>query len=203
MEVAKFVKDNNLYLISDEIYEKIIYDSHEHISMASLPGMNPLTITINGFSKAYAMTGWRLAYIGASKALCDGMIRIHQNTIACATSFAQWGGEEALNCPQKEVQKMVAQFSERRDLVVSGLNAIPGISVLNPGGAFYAFMDISKLGKTAEDLAEYFLEEASVALVPGSVFGEFADDYLRLSYANSDENLKHALDNIARAVKQL
>ena len=203
MEVAAFAKAHDLYLISDEIYEKIIYDGNEHISMAALPGMESKTITINGFSKIYAMTGWRLAYIGAPKELCDAMIRIHQNTMACATSFAQWGGAEALNGPQKMMQKMVAEFSFRRDLVISGLNAIPGISALNPGGAFYAFMDVSKLEKTAEDLAEYFLEEASVALVPGSVFGAFADDYLRLSYANSYENLKQALDNIDRAVKKL
>ena len=203
MEVAEFVKAHDLYLISDEIYEKIIYDGNKHISIGALPGMKARTITINGFSKGYAMTGWRLGYIGAPKALCDVMIRIHQNIMACATSFAQWGGMEALNGSQKEVQKMTSQFSARRDLVVSRLNAIPGISVLNPGGAFYAFMDVSKLEMASEKLAEYILEEALVALVPGSVFGVYANDYLRLSYANSYENLKQALDNIAWAVKQL
>ena len=202
-QVAALVQEHGVFLLSDEIYEKIIYDGASHISPASLPGMKQQTLTINGFSKAYAMTGWRLAYVAADKELISALIRIHQNTVSCATSFAQWGGLEALVGSQKELDAMVMEFERRRDLVYQRLRVIPGLSLAKPQGAFYAFVDISTLDISSYELADLLLNKAKVAVVPGEVFEAPKQSWLRISYAASYANLTRAMDGIEKVITDL
>jgi len=192
-KLADLANRNNLLVLSDEIYERIIYDDQTHLSLAFCPGMRERTITINGFSKAYSMTGWRLGYAAAPERLVQVMNRVHQYNVACACAFAQAGAVAALRGPQDCVTKMVAEFKRRRDLVVPAVNAIPGLSCLNPGGAFYVWVNISRMGITSEDFAMKLLEGAFVSSVPGTVFGESGQGYVRLSYANSYERLEEAM----------
>lgn len=202
--LAAIAKKHNLLVLSDEIYEKIIFDNQEHISIASLPGMRERTITLSGFSKAYSMTGWRIGYLGAPKALIDPMIRVHQYTVTCATSFAQKGAEAALREPQDSVDQMVTAFRERRDLVVSRIETMKYIHLVTPPeGAFYAFVNIKELGMSAQDAATYFLQEANVAMIPGSAFGKNGEGYLRIAFSNSYENINRALDQMEVAIDKL
>jgi aspartate aminotransferase len=210
-EIADLAVSKNIHVISDEIYEKIIYDGNEHVSIASLgPEIKKLTITINGFSKAYSMTGWRLGYAAAEPDIVGGMSRIQDHSTSNPTSFAQPGGVEALNGPQEDVVGMVVEFDRRRKVIVKRLNDIPGITCATPGGAFYVFPNVSGLvGKTwgektitdSDSLAEYLLAEAKVAVVPGTGFG--TPSYLRLSYATSMGAIEKGLDRIADAVAKL
>ena len=182
--------DNNLYVISDEIYEKIIY-SGDHISIASMDGMWDRTVTINGFSKAYAMTGWRLGYAASSTEIISAMLKVQQHTVSCATSFAQHAGIAALKGDQKCVEDMVKEFKERRDLLIDGLNEI-GIECAPADGAFYVFADVGEFGGGME-VSEKLLREAYVAVTPGEAFGKNWTDWIRISYATSKENLRKAL----------
>jgi len=202
-EVADLAKEHDLFVLSDEIYEKMVYDGRLHISIGCLPGMRERTITVNGFSKAYSMTGWRLGWVSVDKALASALIRIHQYTTVCTTTFAQWGAVAALTGPQTDLEMMVTEFDRRRNLVYSALDSMPGISTGKPGGAFYIFPNIKGLGKTADEITNYLLDEAKIAVVPGPVFGDYAKDYIRLSYANSYENLEIAMDNMNAALKKL
>jgi aspartate/methionine/tyrosine aminotransferase len=202
-EVAQLAKEHDLFVLSDEIYEKMVYDGRRHISIGSLPGMRERTITVNGFSKAYSMTGWRLGWVAVDKALASALIRIHQYTTVCTTTFAQWGAAAALTGPQTDLEMMVTEFDRRRNLVYNALESMPGISTGKPEGAFYIFPNIKGLGKTADEITHYLLDEAKVAVVPGPVFGDYAKDYIRLSYANSYENLEIAMDNMSNALKKL
>ena len=190
-------------MLSDEIYEKIIYDGAQHHSIASLPGMAERTITVNGFSKAYSMTGWRLGYVAAGKHLIHSLIRAHQYVGTSANSFAQKGAVAAYRSAQDCVEEMVSEFDRRRRFLVEALEQIEGVSCVQPRGAFYAFPSVKELGMPDEKLAYHLLREAQVALVPGSTFGEYGHGHLRLSYANSYENIQGAVERIERALSKL
>ncbi len=196
-EIADYAVDNNILVLSDEIYEKIIYDK-EHISIGSLEGMQDLTITVNGFSKAYAMTGWRLGYVSAPKEIYEQMLKLHSHSVSQATSFVQYAGIAALRGDQSPVVSMVEEFKSRRDLLVSGLNKL-GITCPKPDGAFYAFSDVSEYGN-GESVAELLLNKAFVAATPGSAFGAAGADYIRISYATSQERIEEALRRIGKVL---
>jgi len=202
-ELAQLAVEKDLYVLSDEIYEKMVYDGHRHISFGSLPGMKERTVTVSGFSKNYSMTGWRLGFVAASPDAISAMVRVHQYVTICATSFAQWGAVAALTGPQDEVHHMVAQFDKRGALVSNALQEMPGIQVSKPAGAFYIFPSIKETGKSSQEMAQYLLDEAKIAVVPGHVFGDFGEGYIRLSYANSYENLEMALSSMNAALKKL
>jgi aminotransferase len=206
--VARFVERRGLLLISDEIYEKLIYSQaaasdQVHISPGANPAIAEQTITVNGFSKAYAMTGWRVGYAAASPELIDAMIRVHQYTTICATSFAQAGAVAALNGPQDCVQSMLAEFSRRRAAIVEGIQRIPGLRLVPPQGAFYAFVNIKALGASSEAVARDLLEKAGVAVVPGSAFGEYGEGYIRISFACKLEQVVEGVLAIQRYCQQV
>ncbi len=201
--IAQIAIEHDLLVLSDEIYEKIIYDDVEHHSMASLPGMADRTLTVNGFSKAYSMTGWRLGYVAGRKNLVDSLIRVHQYSATCATSFAQKGAVAAYRGSQDKVHDMLNEFDHRRRFLIEALEDIEGVSCVRPEGAFYVFPSVKKLGVPDETLANYLLQKANVALVPGSAFGEYGQGYLRLSYANSYQNIERAMERIKKALRNL
>jgi aminotransferase len=201
--IADLARKHDLLVLSDEIYEKLVYDGARHISIASLPGMRERTIVVNGFSKSYSMTGWRLGYLVAPQELMPSMLKVHQNVTLCASSIAQAGGLAALEGPQDCVSEMVAEFKRRRDLLVPALNQMPGLHCVMPQGAFYVFVNIRALGMTSEDVVMYLLREAGVATVPGGSFGPGGEGYIRLSYANSYGNIEEALVRMERALRKL
>lgn len=194
-EIRDLAIDSHLFVISDEIYEKIIY-GQEHVSIASLPEMEERTVTINGFSKSYAMTGWRLGYLTGPKDCLKWITRLLSHSVSQATTFVQRSGVDALRGPQDMVSAMVAEFNARRDLIVSGLQEI-GIICNLPGGAFYVFPDVSEMGG-GDVFAESLLKDALIAATPGSAFGPGGSNYVRLSYAASQERLKEALIRIKK-----
>ncbi len=200
--LAVEVSERDILVLSDEIYEKIVYEG-EPYSMASIPGVKEQTIILNGFSKTYSMTGWRLGYGVMNKELAAAVTKLVVNNNSCVPGFTQMAGIEALTGPQEATLEMVRQFKERRDAVVEGLNAISGITCVKPQGAFYVFPNVKKLGLPSEQLAEYLLEEAGVATLGGGAFGQYGEGYLRLSYANSLENIQKALKLIEQAVHKL
>jgi aspartate aminotransferase len=195
--IADIAIDNDILVLSDEIYEKIIYDQ-EHISIGSFEGMQDRTITVNGFSKAYAMTGWRLGYVHARSDVIKPMLKIQSHSVSSATSFVQYGGIAALEGPQEPVAEMVERFRMRRDVLVDGLNEI-GIKCQKPGGAFYAFADVSEHGD-GNSIAEKLLLDAHVAVTPGSAFGESGKNFIRISYATSIERIQEGLERIKTAL---
>ena len=201
--IAELARRHDLVVLADEIYGRILYDGAEHVSIASLPGMAERTIVLDGFSKTFAMTGWRLGYAIVPRPLVQPFGTLIINTISCAPTFAQVGAVEALRGPQDAVDAMVVEFRARRDLVVEGLNAIPGISCLRPQGAFYVFPDISATGLSGADLADRLLHEAGVCVLAGTAFGGLGGDHIRISYANSRENLSDALGRIRTVVEPL
>jgi len=201
-EIAKVVKKYNLIVFSDEIYSRMIYDG-EHASIIQIPGMKEHTIVLDGFSKTYAMTGWRLGYGAGPKHIIKAMSDLMLNTVSCTASFVQTAGIEALTGPQDAVDKMVAQFKKRRDVIVDGLNKLPGFSCKKPKGAFYVFPNIKETGMKSKELADYMLNEAGVACLSGTDFGEYGEGYLRFSYANSVENIEKALSWMDKALKKL
>jgi aspartate/methionine/tyrosine aminotransferase len=201
--IAELAIRHDLAVLADEIYSRILYDGTEHVSIASLPGMAERTIVLDGFSKTYAMTGWRLGYAIVPPTLVQTYSQLIINTISCAPTFAQLGAVEALTGPQADVDAMVVEFRARRDLVVDGLNAIAGVSCLRPTGAFYAFPDIAGTGLTGAELAERLLHDAGVCVLAGTAFGGVGTDHIRISYANSRENLSLALDRIRGLVESL
>jgi len=201
--IADMAQKHDLIIISDEIYEYIVYDGAKHKSFAALPGMRERTITINGFSKAYSMTGWRLGYVAAPTELIDVLNRIHQYTTVCACSFAQAGAVAALAQSDDCVKYMVCEFARRRDLTIKALNDMPGVNCTPPTGAFYAFPSIKATGMTSSEAAEYLLNEAKIAVVPGNVFGCYGEGYLRLSYATSYENVSEGLKRMKAALDKL
>ncbi len=202
-KLADIAIKNDLLVISDEIYEQLTYDGTKHICIASLPGMKERTIKLGGFSKAYSMTGWRLGYMCAPEEVIKACVRVHQYTITCASSFVQEAAITALNDCDDDVEAMRKEYQRRKDYVVKALNEIDGISCNNPQGAFYIFMNIKKLGKSSMEMAEYLLETAKVAMVPGSAFGSEGEGYIRLSYACSYEELVEACARIKDAVEAL
>lgn len=191
-ELADFAIRHNLLVVADEIYEKLIYDGCKHISIASLPGMRRRTLTLNGFSKSYAMTGWRLGYVAADKSLIQALVRIHQYSVVCSTSFAQWGAVTALEGTQEPMRQMVKELNRRRMMLIEALNEIPNLSFCRPQGAMYVYVDVSQMTENACVLAEELLYCAHVAVVP------WDSKHIRISYSTSYENIKMAMEKIRR-----
>jgi aspartate/methionine/tyrosine aminotransferase len=201
-EIADLAIDKKLWVLSDEIYDCLVYDGN-HASIMSLPGMEERTIYVNGFSKAYAMTGWRLGYAVAPYDLIAEMDKVQQASTSCAAGFVQAAGLAALQGPQDFVVKMREEYSRRRDVIVDGLNSIEGIKCNKPAGAFYAFPNIEKLGKSSLEFCELLLKEAGVAAVPGSGFGPYGEGHVRFSYATSMEDIKKAIELVKGLVEKL
>ena len=201
-EIATLAQAYDFYILADEIYARILYEGHHH-SIASLPGMQERTILLDGFSKTYAMTGWRLGYAVAPVAIAQKLTQLMINSNSCTCSFNQWAGVAALEGDQTFVAEMVAEFRRRRGAIVTGLNQIPGLSCRWPGGAFYAFVNVSQLPLDDKALADYLLTKAGVAVLPGSSFGAQGKGYLRLSYANSLGNIERALEQMGRSSRGL
>lgn len=192
--VADIAAEHDLYVLSDEIYEKIIYDDAEHVSLGTFPQIAEKTLTVNGFSKSYAMTGWRLGYVVARPELIGVLVRVHQYTTVCATSFAQAGANAALRGPQESITGMVAAFDERRKTLIEAFTQLPGASLVVPKGAFYAFPNLSALGDTSETVAARLLSETGIAVVPGSAFGDFGEGHVRISYACSLADVQNGMN---------
>jgi aspartate aminotransferase len=200
--IADLADDHDLLILSDEIYDEIIYDGFETKSMASFSNIKDNVILINGFSKAYAMTGWRLGYAVANETIIDAMNRIQQSTTTCPASFIQKAGIAALKGPQDSVRKMIEEFDRRRKYVVKELNEFPGVKCVMPKGAFYVFPRISKLGMSSFEVSMKLLEEEGVSTTPGSVFGKCGEGHIRLSYATSLEVIAEALEKIKSFVER-
>lgn len=193
--IANLAVDHDLVVLADEIYSELIYDG-EHVSIATMPGMAERTVILDGFSKTYAMTGWRLGYGLFPAELVPAISKLMVNSVSCTSVAVQQAGIEALNGPQDAVARFREAFRARRDLIVEGLNRIEGITCVKPKGAFYAFPNISGTGRTSKRFADLLLEHFGVAALAGTSFGDAGEGYLRLSYANSEENLTKALDRI-------
>jgi aspartate aminotransferase len=201
-QIAAVALEHDLVVLADEIYGRILYEG-EHVSIASLPGMAERTIVLDGFSKTYAMTGWRLGYGIVPEPLVTPFSRLLVNSVSCTNAATQWAGVEALTGPQDSVDAMVAEFRARRDLVVAGLSSIPGVTCLLPEGAFYAFPDISGTGLTGSELADKLLFEGGVSVLAGTAFGHVGSSHLRLSYANSRANLEEAMRRMRSVIEPL
>jgi len=194
--IAEVAIKNDIIVMSDEPYEAVLYEGTHH-SIAALPGMKERTILLDCFSKSFAMTGWRLGYGVCPKEVADAIGKLETNCNSCTTVFVQRAGIAALQGPRDECVKMVAEFKRRRDVIVDGLNQIKGFECLRPKGAFYVFPQITGTGIDSRTLARKILEEAGVAVLSGTAFGEYGDGHLRLSYANSVENIQEALRRMA------
>ena len=198
--IADLVRDRDLMVLSDEIYSRIYYGNEPPASIASLPGMLEKTIILDGFSKTYAMTGWRMGYGIMPEWLVEAVNKLMVNSNSCTASFTQRAGLAALDGPQQAVDDMVAEFRRRRDAFCAGLNRVPGFRCPLPGGAFYAFANITGTGMKSKELADYLLYEAGVSCLSGAAFGEYGEGYVRFSYANSYENLMEAVERIQTTV---
>jgi aspartate/methionine/tyrosine aminotransferase len=195
--IADMVRGRGIYVLSDEIYDRIVF-GEKPLSIAALPDMKDWTIILDSFSKTYAMTGWRLGYGVMNRELAEHMTMLMVNSASCAASMTQWAAIEALSGPQDAVTEMVKAFRERRDYLIDALNSIDGVKCVKPRGAFYAFPDISSFGISSSEFAGRLLEEAGVAAAAGTAFGDFGEGFIRLSYANSLDNLKTAVDRLAK-----
>ena len=202
-ELAEIAVSNDLMVISDEVYERLVYDGAKHISIVSLPSMKERTFTMNGMSKAYAMDGWRLGYVAAPEEYILAMNKFHQHNTTCAPNFVQVAAIAALNEEGDEVKEMVKEYQRRRDYAVKAINEIPGLHCECPKGAFYIFINCKSLNIKSADLSAYLLEEAKIALVPGDVFGPGGEGYLRMSFANSYENVVEGCAQLKKAVALL
>jgi aminotransferase len=200
LKIAEIAKAHNLIVISDEIYDKLTYIG-EHTCMAALPGMEERTLLLNGFSKAYAMTGWRVGYAAGNPDFIGGMTKIHQYSILCTPITAQMAALEALKNGQSGMQRMVQQYNRRRNLVMQSFKDM-GLPCFEPGGAFYAFPQVAATGLNSEQFAEELLKEEQVAVVPGSVFGPSGEGYVRISYAASVDDLGEAFRRMTRFVRR-
>ena len=205
-EVAQIAKERDLFVISDELYEDILFDGREHVSIASFPGMKERTISIFGFSKSYAMTGWRIAYLTCPEYLVKEMVKIQQNTAVCPNSVTQRAVLYGLQNPKQtndSINKMCAAYQERRDVIMEGFKEIEGFECMPPEGAFYAFPNITGTGKSSEELSMYLLEKYGVVTVPGNAFGQYGEGYLRFSFATSVDMIKEGIDKIKEGIKNL
>ena len=199
--LAKIAVERDLIVISDEVYEKIIYDNAKHYCLATFPGMRERTLVVNSFSKTYAMTGLRVGYVYGPKELISHVWLVHQYIVACVNSLAQYVALAALKGPQDFVRDMVEEFDKRRHLVYKGLNRIAGFNCGLPKGAFYAFPNIKDFNMSSREFAAYLVRKAHVTSVPGSAFGGYGEGYIRISYAAAYEQLEEALDRIRKAVE--
>lgn len=204
-KLAEVVINNNLLIFTDEMYNNLVYDGKKAVSIASVPGMKERTIMMNGFSKTYAMTGWRLGYIAADERMIPNILKVHQYSTTCSPTFIQEGLVHSMNMPEtlEYVEKMVHEFEKRRNIVVEWMDKIPGLSYIKPQGAFYLLIDVSKTGLSGEEFASRLLEEKGVALIPGETFGADYVNYVRISYATAEDRviegmrrLKDFADNI-------
>lgn len=200
--IAEIAVENDIIVLSDEVYAHMLFEG-EHVSLATLPGMRERTIMLETFSKTYAMTGWRLGFIAAPAALAEPLAQLITNSVSCVPPFIQLAGAKGLLEDQTESRAMMDDFRRRRDIFISGLNEVEGMSCQYPDGAFYAFPNVGRIPMSADDFADYLLDEVGVATLPGSAFGVHADNHLRMCFANSVENLERAVDRIADAVKRL
>lgn len=204
-KVAEVAIKHDLLVISDEMYNRLVYDGAEFVSMAAIPGMRERTVVLSGFSKSYAMTGWRLGFIAAPKALTDYMIKVHQYSTTCSPTFIQQGLVDSLENPETEqaVVDMLAAFTRRREAILKGLAEIDGLTTVTPKGAFYVMVNTSAVGLTGQEFAMKLLEEFDVATVPAVGLGDNCADYIRISYATSDENIEIGLQKMKEFVASL
>ncbi len=199
-QIARIAVNNNLVVLSDEIYKDMYYEG-EQASISRFPGMKERTIILDGFSKSYAMTGWRLGYGVFPDWMLEAVTRLITNSVSCTSTFTQMAGIAALEGPKDFVASMMSEFRKRRELIVQGLNTLPGVSCLYPNGAFYAFPNISGTGLSSEEFADVALEKFGVALLSGTSFGEYGDSFIRISFANSLENLEDGLHRLETMLK--
>ena len=197
-KIAEMAGENDLVVLADEIYKDMYYGDQEHVSITQFPGMRERTVILDGFSKSYAMTGWRLGYGVFPDFLVEPVTRLMTNSVSCTSVFSQMAAIAALEGPQDSVAAMMEEFTKRRDLVVEGLNSLPGITCPVPKGAFYAFPNIRGTGMSSQEFADKALYEAGVALLAGTAFGAFGDGYIRISFANSQENLLEAIERLRK-----
>ena len=202
-EIAEFAVDKNLLVLSDEAYEKMVYDDEKHISIGSLNGMEDYVVTLQSFSKTYAMPGFRVGYAAGPKKIIDAQKKLHIFTSLTAGTVSQLAALEALKGTQKPVQKMVKEYDRRRKMIVQRLNEINGFECVKPNGAFYAFPNIGAFKKKSYNFAEWLLENAKVACVPGTEFGKYGEGYIRMSYATAYDKIEKAMDRIEKATKKL
>jgi len=200
--VAELARRRDAWVLSDEIYARLVYEG-DAPSIVQMPGMADRTIIADGFSKTYAMTGWRLGFAVMPEPLAEKMNLLLTHIVGCTATFTQMAGLEAVRGPQDAVEAVVAEFRRRRDAIVAGLNAIPGVRCPTPRGAFYAFPNVRSFGRSSSELADYLLDQAGVAVLPGSAFGLNGEGYLRLTYANSTENIRKAVERMAAALAAL
>ena len=200
--IAKIIEEKDLFVLSDEIYCELTYGDKRHVSIASLPGMRERTVLINGFSKAYAMTGWRLGYAAAPHVILEQVLKIHQFAIMCAPTTSQYAAVSAMRDGDSDVEMMRESYDQRRRFVLHSFEEM-GLECFEPNGAFYTFPSIKRLGMTSDEFANRLLKEEKVAVVPGTAFGACGEGYLRVSYAYSLKNLKEALGRMERFVKKL
>lgn len=201
--IAEVAEDAGLLVLSDEIYERLLYGQTPHVPFASLPGMGERTLTVNGLSKTFSMTGWRIGYLAGPPNLVQPLVRIHQNLVASACSFVQWGAAEAIGGPSDCVTQMVAEYRLRRDLVWETLSAVPGIRLVRPEGAFYAFPGWERPDLCAEEMAQRLLREVHVAVVPGAVFGPGGEGRVRVSYCCATADVKEGVARMAAFIERL
>ena len=194
--LAEIALENDIIVMADEIYKDMYYGGQEHVSITKFPGMRDRTVILDGFSKSYAMTGWRLGYGVFPDFLVEPVVRLMTNSVSCTSVFSQMAAIAALEGPQDSVRMMMEEFTKRRDLVVEGLNSLPGITCPVPKGAFYAFPNIRATGWSSQKFAEKAMYEAGVALLAGTAFGQYGDGYVRISFANSQENLQEAIERL-------
>jgi aspartate/methionine/tyrosine aminotransferase len=202
-QIADLCKQHEIIVLSDEPYEHILFDGNEHVSIGSLEGMKDLTISIFTLSKSYAMTGWRVGYVVANKAIIAEMEKLMEHMVSGVTAVAQRAALAAISGSQDCVKQMVERYAKRRELVYNGLNNIKGISCIKPESTFYAFPNISSFGMSSWDFAKYMVKEHKVAMVPGSIFGENGEGFVRISFATSSENLEKALGKIEQGIASM
>jgi aminotransferase len=203
LKLSRLAVERDLVVISDEVYEKIVYDDAKHFCLATFPGMRERTIVVNSFSKTYAMTGFRVGYAIGPLELIAPMLKVHQYSVACVDGVAQYAAIAALKGSQDFVRTMVTEFARRRELMHARINEIEGLECALPKGAFYVFADIHRLKRSSTDFSDYLLDDGKVAVVPGCAFGKVGEGYVRLSYATAYEKIEEAMDLIEKAVKKL
>ncbi len=202
-EIAKVLADHDCWILSDEVYSEMLYGDAEHDSIAGYEGLQDRTILLDGFSKTFAMTGWRLGYASLPTALREPITRLIINSVSCTAPATQLAGVAALTGPRDEINAMMAEFDRRRVAVVAGLNSLPGVTCRDPKGAFYAFPNVKGTGQDGKVVADRLLQEAGVAVLSGTAFGEYGDGFLRLSYANSLENIQEAIEAMRGLLEEM
>jgi len=201
--IAELVQGKEIFVLSDEIYERLVYNGQKPVSVATMPGMKDWTIILDGFSKTYAMTGWRIGYGVMNKELASWVTKLMVNSNSCTAAFTQMAAVEALNGAQDGPEKMLQEFVRRRDIIADGLNSIPGVKCAKPLGAFYVFPNLKSFGRSSQEIADYLLQEAGVACLSGTSFGAYGEGYIRLSYANSVANIEKAVERIKAALAKI